>query len=517
MRRKLRMAEISEILYQWNKGRKLRAIARSLGISRTTVRDAIRKAEAIGLTQQSSTEEINRVADELLRSRYQSIENPTEQKLNPVHESIQEWLDEPWMTVTQINRLLAERSIAVSETSLRRYLKKYFATTPVSTMHLTTEPGKEAQVDFGYVGKLYDTKTKKDRKAYVFVMSMSHSRHRYVEFVFKQDSKTWLQCHINAFNYFGGVPRAILLDNLKAGVLSANVYDPILNKAYTELSRHYDFIIDPCKARTPEHKGKVERSIRIIKEQLIAGRQYHDIHEANAKAKEWCQHDIGQRVCRSTGQKPMEAFETEKSSLLPLPKEIFDIPTWQQAIIHRDNHLVYGGNFYSAPYQHIGSEVLVRAGLKTVQIYKDHKLIKTHILVSGKGNWQTDDNDYPKRIRIYLEQDRSNCLERAKEIGDSAYCVIKEILSKESKQRLRKACATLRLADSFTPQRLENACLRAFSYNNTEYCSIKKILEKGLDEQEVVISIPDYGVALASTNAYLRPASEFIPAAGVAQ
>ena len=144
---------------------------------------------------------------------------------------------------------------------------------------------------------------------------------------------------------------------------------------------------------------------------------------------------------------------------------------------------MYGGNFYSAPYQYIGSKVWVRAGLKTVQIYKGNKLIKTHALVSGKGNWQTDDEDYPKRIRIYLKQDKLNCLKRAKDIGDGLYCILKEILSKDSKQRLRKACAILRIADSFTPQRLEGACLSAFIYDNFEYLSIKRILEKELDKQ----------------------------------
>ena len=127
----------------------------------------------------------------------------------------------------------------------------------------------------------------KDRKVYAFVMTLSHSRYRYVEFVNSQNQKTWLQLHINAFNFFGGVPSRILIDNLKSGVIKANIYDPTLNESYSELSRFFGFVIDPAKSYQPQQKGKVERSIRIVKEQLIAGRKYSSIAEANKEARIW--------------------------------------------------------------------------------------------------------------------------------------------------------------------------------------------------------------------------------------
>src|SRR5690606_36271058 len=108
------------------------------------------------------------------------------------------------------------------------------------------------------------------------------------EFVFTQDQLTWAQIHISAFQFFGGVPARIILDNLKAGVIKPDIYDPTLNETYSELSRFYGFAIDPAKAYKPEHKGKVERSVRIVKEQLIAGKSYSDVSCANIESAKWC-------------------------------------------------------------------------------------------------------------------------------------------------------------------------------------------------------------------------------------
>ena len=149
----------------------------------------------------------------------------------------------------------------------------------------------------------------KNRKLYAFVMTLSHSRYRYVEFTFSKNQVSWAQLHINAFNFFSGVPNRIILDNLKAGII---IYDPTLNETYSELSRFYSFTIDPPKVFKPEHKGKVERSIRIVKEQLIAGKSYHDIIEANSEAIKWCKNEISYMVCTTTGSKPIDLYLFEE-------------------------------------------------------------------------------------------------------------------------------------------------------------------------------------------------------------
>jgi hypothetical protein len=257
-------------------------------------------------------------------------------------------------------------------------------------------------VDFGYIGKMQDS-TGKSRKLYVFVMTLSHSRYRYVEFCFSQDQVSWAQLHINAFNFFGGAPVHILLDNLKAGVIKTDIYDPTLNETYSELSRFYGFTIDPAKVYKPEHKGKVERSIRIVREQLIAGKLYQTITEVNNEAIKWCKHEISHRVCTTTGAKPIDIFLLEeKERLIPLPSGVFDIAIWTVSTVQKDHHFIVKGNFYSVPTKYIGEEISVRIGLKTVSAYYKHQIVKTHPRNYGSGQWITDEKDYPKSALYYL-------------------------------------------------------------------------------------------------------------------
>ena len=160
-------------------------------------------------------------------------------------------------------------------------------------------------------------------------MTLSYSRHRFVRFVERQDVATWLDCHVRAFEFFHGVPATVLLDNLKAGVVRADLYDPTVNRAYAELERHYGFTVDPARVRSPQDKGKVERGVPVVRQQLVAGRVYRDLAELNARALSWCREDVGQTVHGTTQETPLARFEREEhAALRALPESPFDPPVW---------------------------------------------------------------------------------------------------------------------------------------------------------------------------------------------
>lgn len=231
------------------------------------------------------------------------------------------------MTVTQMVRLLSELGETISEGSLRNYVKANLKARQKTTLHIVTKPGQQGQVDFGYVGLMRDSITNKSRKTYAFIMTLSHSRLRFVRFVFRQDVSTCIDYHIRAFNFFNGMPHTILLDNLKSGVNKPDIYDPLINRAYADLERHYGFIVDPAKVRIPRHKGKVERSVTIVKQQLIAGRNYDSIDTANRAAFDWCKNEIAHRVTRTTGETPWNLFIREETfALKSLPETDFECP-----------------------------------------------------------------------------------------------------------------------------------------------------------------------------------------------
>ena len=509
--RKYTMPKIREVLYQHAKGNSQRLISRSLSVSRDTVKKYIDLANKENFNISGGDIELNKIAVKVERELYKN--EPKQQTsamsiLSKYEREIRAWLEQRSITHTQIQRLLLASGVNVSARSINRYIDKVFPKVPKSTIHMITEPGQEGQVDFGHMGEMCDV-SGKNRKLYVFVMTLSHSRYRYVEFTFSQDQVSWAQLHIKAFKFFCGVPARIILDNLKAGVIKSNIYDPILNETYSELSRFYGFTIDPAKAYKPEHKGKVERSIRIVREQLIAGKSYQTIAQANIEAAKWCKNEISHRICSTTGCKPIDLFlSEEKQHLIDIPLEIFDIPIWSICKVNKDHHFTAMRNFYSVPTQYIGREISVRIGLKTVSAYFKHQIIKTHPRNHDAGKWITDEKDYPKSILHHLENTPQKCLSFSKIIGDATYQVVSKILETGGRVDLRKAQAILRLAEKYGNDRLEAACLRAVAYDNYAYKAISNILKNNLDQQSTQI-IRAVTIKDAKDGAYIRDSKEY--------
>ena len=509
-----KMPTIREVLYQYTKSISIRNIAKAFNMSKTTVIKYLNMAQKYGYNTKINDNELQEIALKVEDSLYKNKENKKVTAsamalLAPHQDLIKTWLSESSMTHSQIQRLLEKENVVVSRRSVSRFIQANLPKLPRYTIHIVTEPGKEAQVDFGYVGIMKD-QIGKLRKTYVFIMTLSHSRYRYVEFVSSQNQLTWAQVHINAFEFFGGVPTIIVLDNLKSGVIKPDIYDPTLNETYSELSRFYSFAIDPTKTYTPEHKGKVERSVRIVREQLLAGKSYEDINEANIEAKKWCQEEISHRICSSTGAKPIDVFKNEeKVQLISLPLSSFDMPEWTIGKVHKDHHFVVKGNFYSVPTKYIGKEISIRIGLKTVSAYYEHRIIKTHPRNYGKGQWITDQKDYPEAVLYHLEKTPIVCLESAKSIGDATHRMVEFAVSLGTKIGLRKAQAILRLEEKYGKERLEQACNRAIHYHNYDYKAIVNILLNGIDQQVTsqtsITVIKDIG-----DSAYLRGEDEYV-------
>ena len=501
------MAEIREVLYQHHQGVTGRNIASSLGISRNTIRKYIAMAIKLGYKKDIINDELGSIALKIQNN----IKNPeasnrmqqSKRELKAYHEKIGALLAERWITHEQIHRILTEEGLISSRRSLSRYIKQYFPTLPKATVRLLVKPGQEAQVDYAYIGLINQKRT------YAFIMTLSYSRYRYVEFVNSQNQQSWAQSHINAFHFFGGIPNCVLLDNLKAGVIKADIYDPTLNETYAELARAYGFVADPAKARMPEHKGKVERSVQLVKEQIIAGRRYENLEALNLFARNWSLNQISQVVCSTTGNKPIDLFKNEELvQLKPLPSTPFDMPFWTIGQVHRDHHFVVMGNFYSVPTQYIGRQLQIRMGLKTVSAYLNNELIKTHVRQQGKGQWTTDPSDYPKSSRFYLENTPEICTQNAKSIGQATENMIATVLADGSRSALRKAQAILRLANIYDNERLEEACLRAILFDNYSYKSLKRILKEGLDKKNTSSFSLKREIDI-DNSAYIRPASDY--------
>ncbi len=391
-----------------------------------------------------------------------------------------------------IRERLRERGFTGSLSAVYRFLTQLTPAQPDVTVRVETPPGQEAQVDFGYAGRMIDPATGALRKAWAFVMVLAWSRFMYVEFVWDQSVATWLLLHRHGFEFFGGVPHRVVLDNLKAGVTHADVDDPQIQHAYRECAEHYGFLVAPCRPRTPEHKGKVESGVHFVKRNFLGGRTSTTLSQANQDVLTWCQTTAGQRTHGTTKHMPLVQFRTtERPALQALPTSPYDLAAWKGATVARDCYVVFNQAFYSVPFRLVGQAVQVRGGAADVRIYTaDWQLVATHQRATTAGERLTHLDHLPPTHRPGLLIGREMALDRATVIGSATQQVVRSLLADSVVDRLRTVGRILQLAERVGTVRLEAACARAIRYDAVSHQAIKAILAQGLDHEPPPAPLP---------------------------
>jgi hypothetical protein len=312
-------------------------------------------------------------------------------------------------------------------------------------------------------------------------MVLAMSRHMFVRPVLTMDQRSWTASHVAAFEFFGGVPRRLVPDNLKTGVDKPDLYDPKINRSYAELGVHYGTLIDPARAVKPKDKPRVERPMPYIRDSFWHGREFGSLPEMQAAAVTWCLEVAGRRQCRPLGgAAPLSVFEaTEADTLAALPTSPFVLATWSTAKVGPDIHAKVGHTLYSIPWRFLGATVDAREAGSVVQFFHDGTLIKTHPwLERGK---RTDTTDYPPEKIAFQMRTPVWCRQRASEIGEHATSVITDLLAVNALFRLRAAQGVLGLVTKHGPERLEAACRRAIEVGDPSYRTIKGILAAGTE------------------------------------
>jgi len=382
-------------------------------------------------------------------------------------------------------RLHDDYGYSGSYASVHRFVRRLEPHPPDVTIRLERQPGEEAQVDFGSAGWMIDPRTCQLHRAWVFVMTLAYSRHQYVEFVFDQKVETWLRLHRHAFEYFGGVPRRIVLDNLKAGIIKACFDDPQVQRAYRECAEHYGFLIAPCDPQQPQQKGKVESGVHYVKRNFLAGREPAPLPENNLKVLKWVEQTAGLRIHGTTRRQPLAQFrQFEQAALLPLPETPFEPAVWKQVKLHRDCYVHFDKAYYSAPFRYVGQTLWVRGDDRTVRLYADHLLIATHPRAAAPGERITHLDHLPPDKADALTLTPARCRQEAARIGPATLRLVTQLLNERPVDRLRSARRLLRLADSYGPLRLEQACARALRFEAVTYSAVKRILKNSLEGDE---------------------------------
>ncbi len=291
-----------------------------------------------------------------------------------------------------------EHGFTGSYQSVKRLIRHIRKARPQWVPRLEYPLGEAAQVDFGEVRILKGSGRHK-RKAYLFVMTLCSSRKMYVEAVADQSQETFVACHMRAFAFFGGVPEAIIPDNLKAAVIKACWEDPVLNRVYVHFAGHYGCAILPCRVRRPEEKGIVESGVKYVKGYL-KGRCFVDLAELNAWLEQWEKNVAGTRIHGTTKRQVNEAFEEERAHLQPLPDEPFDIFRVESRVVHPDGYIQIGARFYEVPPAYLGRTVIVHVHASVLRVYDGDRQIVMHARGGGRGarvrgNW-TQPREVPR-------------------------------------------------------------------------------------------------------------------------
>jgi len=474
------MYHVHEILYRLRARQSIHAIAADLGHSRDTIRRYARWGEANGyLDPRQPLPDQATLAAALGEPTAPSHMTST---VEPYRAVVKALLDQGVEMQAIYHRLRDAHGYQGSYSSVRRFVHRLQPRTPDVVVRVETPPGHQAQVDFGSAGTLRVPLVGTLRPAYCFVMTLSWSRHQYVEFVFDQTIPTWIRCHEHAFAYFEGIPRELVIDNLKAAVLKAGLEDPVISEPYRRCAHYYDFLIHPCRPRTPQHKGKVENGVHYVQRNFLAGEHFADLDDANRRVRRWTEEIAGLRDHGTTHAAPLHRFlTTERPALQRLPRDPFLDFAIRPATVQMDCHVVVDGSAYSVPYQWVRTKVEVHLYDAFVQIYQGTTLLASHPRMP-KGQSSTRLEHYPPEKAVYLQRTPDVCRMQATEIGPACTEVIEGLLTSRPVDKLRAAQAVIGARERYGDARLEAACARALQYGDPSWTRIKGILKLGIEE-----------------------------------
>ena len=504
---RIHMNHLRDLIHRLRIGESERRIGLDMKISRQSVHKYHELAKQFGFLEKNTSLPDNETLQKALGPSPQPPRKVS--SLEAYGEIVKTMRKQEVEMVAIWQRLRDNYGYSGSYSSVRRYVSHFEIEPNEAYTRVHTLPGEELQVDFGTVGKLFDPDSGQLRTAYVFVATLSYSRHQYAELVFDQKVVNWIRLHRRALEYFGGVPQRVVPDNLKAAVIKALIYDPILGEAYRQMALHYGFLISPTRPHTPRHKGKVENGVHYVKRNFIAGQEFADIHCANEHLNNWIRDIAGIRNHGTTHQTPLNLFnEVERDALQELPAEPFSLCEVRTAKVHPDCHIVVCGSYYSAPYTYVGEKLDVYVRDRVIELYQGQSLVATHVRCQSPGQWQTRLEHYPEHKAAYLQHTPDFCRLSAARLGPSTSKVVETMLSERPLDRLRSVQAILRLEETVGAKRLENACARVLYFGDLRYRRIKEILNAALDREALPTTMTP---TPSLPHTFTRPITDFFP------
>jgi transposase len=397
--------------------------------------------------------------------------------------------------------LVAEHGYTGSYYAVRRFVHRLEQTHELPFRRIECDPGDEAQIDFGTGAPLRGPDGQR-RKTHVLRVILSHSRKGYSEAVARQTTDDFLRCLEGAFRHFGGVPRCLVLDNLRAAVTKADWFDPELNPKVRSFAEHYGTVFLPTRPYTPRHKGKVERGVDYVQENALRGRTFASLEDQNRFLRDWELTVADTRVHGTTRRHVGQHFvEVERAALLPLPSDPF--PSFREArrTVHRDGHIEVERAYYSVPPEYLARPVWVRWDARLVRIFNDRmEPLKVHPR-QEPGRFSTHPAHLAAEKISGVERGAAWHLARVRRLGPQSTRWAEGVVAARGVESVRVLMGLLSLAHRSPVAAIERACGIAASYGAYHLRTVRALIDREAPRQEVLPFVSEHPM--------IRPLSEY--------
>jgi transposase len=519
----LKVAMIDIILSLHRRGWSQRRIARELEINRETVARYLKQARAApkpanapsGSTDlEAAPKPANAPSGSINLEAALIVSPPGSVAENVERQSGRHSECEPWRDLIQsmcdsglsaqriYQDLAAEHAFTGSYYSIRRFVRRLDPARELPFRRLECGPGDEAQVDFGTGAPVVGPEGKR-RRTHVFRIVLSHSRKAYSEVVYRQTTDDFLRCLENAFRHFGGAPRRLVLDNLKAAVKKADWFDPELNPKVRSFGEHYGTVFWPTRPYTPRHKGKVEKGVDYVQDNALKGRTFARLEEENLFLLDWELTVADTRIHGTTRRQVGKYFaDVERQALVPLPSESF--PSYHEALrtVHPDGHIEIGRAYYAVPPEYLAREVWARWDSRLVRIYNQRmEPIAVHTR-QEPGRFSTPPQ--------YIASEKISGVERGTawlmgkvttHIGPHSAAWAAAMIQARGVEGVRVLQGLLSLASRYSISVIERACEIANGYGVYRLRTIRALVKRQAPKQELLPFLSDHPM--------IRPMSEY--------
>lgn len=465
-----------------------RKIGSTLGISRNTVNSYMRLFKASDYSYKELLG-FDTAALEALFPSHTTIDNPRYNELMLYFEKVNQARNHPGFTfLYHYQEYVSQSNDPYSYTQFMEHYQRKYAQVKGS-MKLEHDPGKELFIDFaGKKLHIIDKQTGEEIPVEVFIALLPNSQYTYVEACTSQKREDLIRCCGNALHFYGGVPKAIVSDNLKSAVTRSSRYEADINRSFKDFARHYNCVINPTRRYAPQDKALVENAVHLAYQRIyypLRQMTFFSLEDLNREIRRLLER-YNDLLFRRKEASRRELFQSvERAYLKPLPETTYELKGYRRAKVQKMGYVYFSADksYYSVPYRYIGKETIIHYTGSLVEVYYYHQRIALHQRNPSKGSYNTNKDHLSSTHKYYSDWSPEFFKKKAAVHGKHVLGCVAKIMEDVDYPEIgyKRAMGVIQLHKSYGSQRLDSACKRALQADAASYTRIKNILKNNLD------------------------------------